>query len=274
VNNLNFSKMIILKRPNAGDIFYTKIGNKFFFMQLIHITSNLPAPYNIPDFKYGYFIVVFEKSFFKLPKSIEELDLNRIYKVKYKPKDTILHVSHWNEFPEIKIKEGRIDAEKHKKYEPLYFENTNVTNKFEPEIIRDFTMPARCNYDENGINISHSPNDLNWIYSILIQDEQKQNEKKKDIIPKYFKEWLEFVDADAIIKTEKILCTFELECKTKDIRKSLKKCVVAINRLNHKLNFITTIEAENLFDQIIKLSINFGLTDIESNDIIEKNRDW
>lgn len=266
--------MIILKKPNAGDIFYTKIGNKFFFMQLIHITTNLPAPYNIGNFKYGYFIVVFEKSFFQLPKSIEELDLNRIYKVKYKPKDVILYVSHWNEFPEIKIKEGRIDAEKHKKYNLLYFGNTNVKSKFEPEIIRDFTMPARCKHDDNGIQISHSPNDLNWIYSVLIQDEKKQNEKKKDIVPKYFKEWLEFVEADAIIKTEKILFTFELECKTKDISKSLKKCVVAINRLNEKLNFITTIEAENLFDKLLSLSKKLGFDDSSANDIIENNRDW
>ncbi|MET3028020.1 hypothetical protein ABXT06_15175 [Flavobacterium sp. UW10123] len=266
--------MYTLKNPKIGDLFYTQIGKKFFFMQIIHITTNLPEPYDESQFKYGYFIVVFEKSFFKLPKSIEELDLNKIYNVKYKPKDTILYVSHWNEFPEIKIKNGRIDAEKYKKYELLYFGNTNVTSKFEPEIIRDFTMPAQCKYDDNGTQISHSPDDLNWIYSILIQDEEKQHEKKKKIATKHFHEWIEFVEADAIIKTEKILCTFELECKTKNICTSLKKSIVAINRLNEKLNFITTIEAENLFDKLLSLSKELGLDDFKANEIIENNRDW
>ncbi|MDQ1165346.1 hypothetical protein [Flavobacterium sp. SORGH_AS_0622] len=263
-----------IKNPKVGDLFYTQINRKFFFMQIIHITTNLPSPYNNGQYNYGYFMAVFEKSFSKLPQTIEELDLNRVYQIKSKPKKAILYVSHWNEIPEIKVKDGRIDSAKHKKYKFVYFGNTYVTNKFEPVILREFTLPSRNISDEKGFTISHSPDDINWIYSRLIQDEEKQNEKTKEILPKYFNEWLEYVEADAIIKTEKILTSFELDSQTKDTRKALKKCIVALNKLNEKLQFITTIEAESLVDQIIKLSISFGLNDLESNEIIDKNRDW
>lgn len=263
-----------IKSPNIGDLFYTQVNGKFFFMQIIHITTNLPAPYNNGQYNYGYFIVVFEKSFPALPQTIEELDLNKVYKIKTTPKKAILYVSHWTESQEIKVKNGRIDSAKHKKYKLLYFGNADVTNKFEPKILRDFTLPSRNISNENGFIISHSPDDINWIYSRLIHDEEKQNKKKKDVLPKYFNEWLEYVEADAIIKTDKILTSFEIDSQTKDTRKALKKCTLALNKLNEKLQFITTIEAESLIEQMIKLSISFGLNDLESNEIIEKNRDW
>ncbi|SHL73587.1 hypothetical protein [Flavobacterium chilense] len=263
-----------IKNPKVGDLFYTEVNKKNFFFQIIHISTGLPAPYDEGNYDYGYFMVVFEKSFSKLPETIEELDLIQIYNIKYKPKKTILYVSHWNNTPEIKVKDGRTNCEKYKKYKLVYFGNTTVSEKFEPEIIRDFTMPAHWDCDNKGVQISHSPDDINWVFSRLIQDEEKKNEKKKDIVPQYFTEWLEFVEADAILKTEKLLTTFETESQTKDCKNALKKCVVALNKLEDKLHFITTIEAENLFDKLIDLAIKYGLSDADADEIIENNRDW
>ena len=218
--------------------------------------------------------MVFEESFTTLPKSIEELDLNTIYRIKYKPTKSILYISHWSETPEIKVKMGRTNCEIHSKHKLIYFGNTKISNAFEPKIVQDFTMPAKFETNEKGIQISHSPDGINWFYSRILQDQEKQLEKKKNIQPKYFKDWLEYVDTEAIIKSEKIIATFELEAETKNLKKALKKCVSAFNKLNDKLNFIMTIEAENLFNKLIELSVKYGLSENEANEIIENNRDW
>jgi len=267
-------KMNTVKDIKKGDIFYSEIGKRFYFIQIIHITTGLPAPYDNGQYDYGYFFVVFEKSFTTLPKTIEELDLNTIYRIKYKPTKSILYISHWSETPEIKVKMGRQNSEIYAKYKLAYFGNTEISNAFEPEIVQDFTMPAKCKINENGIIISHSPDGINWFYSRILQDQEKQFEKKKNIQAKYFKDWLEYVDAEAIIKSEKIITTFELEVETKDPKRALKKCVSSLNKLNDKLNFIMTIEAENLFEKLIEISVKFGLTENEAIDIIENNRDW
>ena len=267
-------KMNTLKDIKKGDIFYSEIGKRFYFIQIIHIATGLPAPYDNGEYNNGYFFVVFEESFTTLPKSIEELDLNTIYRIKYKPTKSILYISHWSETPEIKVKMGRTNCEIHSKHKLIYFGNTKISNAFEPKIVQDFTMPAKFETNEKGIQISHSPDGINWFYSRILQDQEKQLEKKKNIQPKYFKDWLEYVDTEAIIKSEKIIATFELEAETKNLKKALKKCVSAFNKLNDKLNFIMTIEAENLFNKLIELSVKYGLSENEANEIIENNRDW
>lgn len=268
--------MNTVKNIKKGDIYYSEIGKRFYFIQIIHITTGLPAPYDSGEYNYGYFFVVLEKSFNTLPKTIEELDLNTIYRIKYKPTKTVLYISHWSKTPEIKVEVSPFytNSEIYAKYKLVYFGNTEISNAFEPEIVQDFTMPAKFETNEKGIKISHSPDDIDWFYSRIRQDQEKQFEKKKNIQPKYFKDWLEYVDADAIIKSEKIIATFELEAETKDPKKALKKCVSSLNKLNDKLNFIMTIEAENLFDKLIELSIKYRLPENEADEIIENNRDW
>jgi hypothetical protein len=266
--------MNTIKQIKKGDIFYSEIGKRFYFIQIIHIATGLPEPYDNGEYNNGYFFVVFEQSFTTLPKSIEELDLNTIYRIKYKPTKSILYISHWSEAPEIKVKMGRANCEIHAKHKLVYFGNTKISNAFEPKIVQNFTMPAKFETNERGIQISHSPDDINWFYSRILQDQEKQLEKKKNIQPKYFKNWLEFVDTEAIIKSEKIIATFELEAETRDLKKALKKCVSAFNKLNDKLNYIMTIEAESLLNKLIELSVKYGLSENEANEIIENNRDW
>jgi hypothetical protein len=54
----------------------------------------------------------------------------------------------------------------------------------------------------------------------------------------------------------------------------LKKCVLGINKLNEQYNFIMTIEAEDIYKKLIKISKKQGLTEEETEKIIEENRDW
>jgi hypothetical protein len=265
--------MNITKNIKEGDIFYVEINRKYFFMQVIHITENLPPPYDI-DYKFGYFIVVFEKSFTKLPQSLSELDLKTIYRIKYKPTKSILYVSHWDTLPEIKVKKGLTNWERHTKYKLQLFDNSPISESFIPEIVRDFTMPSKWKINDEGIHISHSPDEINWIYSRIEQDEQKRMEVKKNIQAIYFKQWIDDVEPEAIIKTEKAITTFNADLKTKDLRKALKKCVLAINKLDEKLSFITTIEAEDIHDKLIEIAIKNGLSEQDAFEVIEQNRDW
>lgn len=149
-----------------------------------------------------------------------------------------------------------------------------VFKAFVPEIVQDFTMPTTCKTNAEEIQISHSPDDINGFYSCILQDQERQFEKQRNIQPKYFKEGLEFVDTDAIIRIDKIVSTFEAETEVKDIKKALKKCVVAINKLDDKLNFITTIEAEDLFTKLVKLAVKLGLTQADATTIVDQSRMW
>lgn len=272
--------MNVVKNTKKGDIFYSEINKRFYFMQIIHITraTELSAEYrnSINDYKfnYGYFIVVFDKSFSVLPTTLKELDLNTVYRIKDRPKNSILYISHWSETREIKVKMDRIDCKIHAKYKLVHFGNTKISNSFEPKIIKSFTMSGSCQFDKNRICITASPGDINWVYRCILQDQKKQLKKKKNIQPKYFKDWLEYVDDELIVKTEKIITTFELEAKTQDLKKTLKKCILALNKLNDKENFIMTIEAEHLFDTLIELSVKFGFPENVADEIIENNRDW
>lgn len=68
-----------------------------------------------------------------------------------------------------------------------YTPNTNLfileilkfSNAFEPKIVQDFTMLVKFETNEKGIQILHSPDGINWFYSRILQDQEKQLKKKK-----------------------------------------------------------------------------------------------
>jgi hypothetical protein len=249
--------MKILKDIKVGDIFYTQFSKEYYFLQIIHITKDLPPPYDV-DYKYGYFIIVFEKSFKELPKSIEELDLINIYKIKYKPKNTILFISHWDVLPEIKINPMTEDYKKHSKYEIKYFGNANVSKSFNPEILSEFILPANNTINRDGIEISHTPAGISWIFYIF---EENVKNKEKEI-------------EEVKIKMENIIQKYEEINDKNMVKRALKKCIIGINNLNRKSNFIMTIEAEEIYSKLISISKKYGIKETETEKIIEENRDW
>ncbi len=253
-----------------GDIFYFELNKRHYFMQVIHITTGLPAPYDSKQFNYGYFIVVFEKSYRKLPDTVEELNLETIYRVKTKPRKTLLYISNWRETSGIGILPNTINFEKNAGVRIRYFGNKPVAKKFEPELSYQFTLPVRSTTNQDGIEIAPISAGIGYLFDRIRDDQAKQ--QTKTIVPKYFNDWSEFVDAKAILKTEASLTKFEKATGNKE--KALRTCVVEINRLEDKLNFITTIEAENLFDLLIELSVKSGLAGEEAVRIIDEVREW
>jgi hypothetical protein len=250
--------METLRNIKTGDLFYTQFNKMYYFFQIIHITKDLPAPYDEDCFKYGYFIVLFEKAYNELPKSIEELDLINIYKIKYKPKNTILYISYWNNVPEIKMDPEIDDYKKYSRYDVKYFRNTNVSKEFNPKILQDFTLPAHYTVNNDGIKISQSLTDISYIFHIFENDSGNKEEEMKKVA----------------IKMENIIQKYKT-INDKDIAgKELKKCIVGINKLNKKYNFIMTIEAEELYEKLIKISKDKGILEEEVEKIIEDNRDW
>jgi hypothetical protein len=251
--------METLKNIKAGDLFYTKFNKMYYFFQIIHITKDLPPPYDEDCFKYGYFIVFFEKAYNELPKSIEELDLINIYKIKYKPENTILYISYWNNVSEIKMDPEVDDYKKYSKYNVKYFGNTNVSKEFSPKILQDFTLPAHHTVNNDGILISqNSVYDISYIFYILENDNiNKEKEMKK-----------------VAIKMENTIQKYKTNNDKNIDRKELKKCITGINKLNKKYNFITTIDAEELYMKLIKISKDKGILEEEAEKIIEDNRDW
>jgi hypothetical protein len=264
---------IAAKNPQKGDIFYVVVNKKYFFMQVIHLADNLPAPYDAPNFKHGIFVLVFQKTFNQLPKSIADLDLQNIYQPKFIWKKTLFYFSLWGADPHIKFDPSLMRYDYKEKYTLTFFANSVVSNALTPSIDTCFGMPAIGVENENDVQISHSPMSIQGIIWAIEEDEKGKTKKRNSISPRYFSEWLEYVEPDCIIKAEKILQDFELQNKTQT-EKSLKKAVLALNKLEEKFNFINTIEAEHLHEKLMEIAIKKELSDQRARTIIEANRDW
>lgn len=251
--------METLRNISVGDLYYTQFNKMYYFFQIIHITNDLPPPYDEECYNYGYFIVLFEKAYSELPKSIGELDLINIYKIKYKPKNTILFISLWDKLPAINIKPETDEYKRYSKYDIKYFGNTTVSKKFVPEILNEFTLPVHYTSNNDGIVIS--PNyvyDISYIFYVFEND----NKNKKDEMEK------------VNVKLKNIIQKYGIIVDKNIVKKELKKCIVGINKLNEKYNFIMTIEAEELYEKLIEISIEKGISEEETEKIIEDNREW
>jgi hypothetical protein len=281
--DVKMHKEIAAKNPQKGDIFYVQVNKKYFFMQVIHLVENLPAPYNTPNFKHGIFVLFFQKTFSQLPTTIADLDLQNIYQPKFIWKKMLFYFSLWGAEPHIKFDASLMRYDYKDKYALTFFGNAAVSNVLNPSIIEQFGMPAIGVDNENGIQISHSPQSIQGIIWAIEEDEKGKTKKKNSITPRYFAEWLENVEPDCIVKTEKILHDFELqevELQELDLKviaqaeKALKKAVLALNKLEEKMGFIYSIEAENLHEKLIELSIKKGIAEPLAQTIIDENRDW
>jgi hypothetical protein len=239
--------METIKGIKVGDLFYTQFYKMYYFLQIVYVNEDIPPP--IP--KYGYFIVVFKKAYNELPKSIEELDLINIYKINP-------DVDKYEELLEFSIN---------------YFGNTKVLRKFCPSYkIENFAMAVNLIEANDGIKVLNKEM-LHHTFLILGYDKRhKKIKSKKSINPKYFPEWLEYIDADKIIKIEKIIDNFENNKET--VKKSLKKCIKSINKLDENDPFICTIEREGIYEKLMNISMEKGISEEDAEKIIEDNRDW
>lgn len=79
---------------------------------------------------------------------------------------------------------------------------------------------------------------------------------------------------DHILKTEKVITALQLNVDAKSMGKALKKAVLALNKLDEKLGFIGTIEAEDLYECLADTAVKAGLKEEIALEIIESTRDW
>ena len=259
---------IALTDIKTGNIFYVEINKTFYFLQIIHIEQT-----NDTKNKFGYFLVVFDKTFKTLPTSIADLNLKKIYQPKYLWKKTTLFAGIWNNEPNIKFRKDLMYYELKDKYRLTYFDNTTVCPNFEPQISYEFEPQNQYQSNEDGIQITYQHLALQVIFWGLELEEKGKTKKKLSVQPEYFKEWIDYVDPEKIVKTEKIITKLKNNTDNKTALKELKKSIIAINKLDEKETFIYTIEAENLVDKLTEIGLSKGLDNEEIAKQIE-NRTW
>lgn len=257
--------------PAQGDIFYVLVNQKHFFMQVIHIET--PGQPFSSMHQYGVFVVVFQKTFSQLPQSISELNLHDIYQPKYIWKNTLFYFSLWDAAPQIRFNPSIMRFDYKDKYALTFFANAAVSNTLNPSIDAQFGMPAISVDNENSIQISHTPSHIQTIIWAIEEDEKGKAKKLASVNPLYLKNWLTFVAPECIIKTEKILLNYA-QNKSDSADKSLKKAVIALNKLDAKMCFIFSVEAENLITELIEMAAKKGLANQLAEVIINENRDW
>lgn len=216
--------------------------------------------------------MVFEKSYPAIPDNLAGLDLHTVYQIKYKPKKSLLYVTLSYDTPEIQIvwSDGGYKQRNNAKYQLHYIGNTKVADAFKPEIL---VKDIHFTKNEDDIIISPTPVNFTYIHDRIEQDIEYRNKKCLKITPRYFTDWLEYVEPEAIVKAEKIIDKLNAN-KTDDPKKLLAKTVIAINKLDEKYHFIDTIERENIFDKLIEIAQKQNITSDVATQIIDENRDW
>jgi len=279
---MNSDSFITIEKINEGDIYYFNLNKRYFVFQVLKIVTDLPAPYDI-NYKYGYYIAVFKKTFKDIPKS-KNLDLKRVFVDKYYRKNTAGYFSIWNnKEPSIKCKNSNLKKYKLKaKPEFTYLENRPVDDfkKFNPPLLPLFSMgggePIYVEDYPNGI--SNYPEVIISIDQVLIQileEEKSRNKKNEKINPIFFPDWLDYIDGTALLKTEKAISIFELKEGSKRVKENaLKKCIEKLNMIDEKLSHIGTIEREDIIEKLMEIATLKEITEDVADNIIEENRDW
>ena len=265
---------IAIEKIEEGDVYYFKLNNKYFFLQILKIVTGLPEPYDV-DFKFGYYLAIFQKTFKSVPK-IEDLDLSTVYIHKHYCKNTTCYFSIWNKEPYIQFDKNLMSYELKDKYKFFKFDNRKVKDftDFKPPLIPQFSMPAQCMF-HNGIQNTHQPMSIQTILAALEEEEKSRNSKAKKVKPYYFEEWLDYINADALIKTEKAILKYEEKEGTQKTKENaLIRCIEAINKIDEKFFHIGTIEREALVEKLIEISIAKELNQELAETLIEENRDW
>ncbi|GHS87337.1 hypothetical protein FACS189487_03300 [Campylobacterota bacterium] len=268
----NKEPKILTDNAKEGDIYYFELKGRYYFLQIVKINTRTKETQLYGQKRvYDYFIVVFEKSYKKISDDIKEMNFVDIYQIKYKPKNTLLYIACEYDEPELKIGWWDIMYKDKDILALNYWGNETPKNEYNPKIII-----GDVSYTENDKNIliSSTGSNIGYIFDRILQDIKYKNKKSATITPRYFHKWLDEIDADIIIKMEKILTNYENNFDKENAEKLLKKCILNINKLDEKEHFIGTIESENIFDKIIEINKKYNLDENVIEKIIEENRGW
>jgi hypothetical protein len=272
------SNEIAAVNVKEGDVFSVLVNEKYFFMQVINLEKKVIDPSGRSE-KIGnnFYVIVFQKIFKTLPKSIDELDLKNIYQPKYIWKNTLFYAKIWSEDQNIKFDNQLMYYDYKDKYKLTFFANTKISTEFNPRISSQFplqTPAAHSSVDYDDLDISPQPLAIQVLIWAIEQEEKGKTKKIKSVIPLYFPAWLGYVEPDCILKIEKIIFSFINADASKNSQKELKKAVLAINKLDEKYNCIYTIEAEQIHEKLNEIATSKNIKSVEANQIIDLNREW
>ena len=263
---MNKEPKYLTENAKEGDIYYFVLDNRYYFLKIIKIIAG-------EEF-FRYDIAVFEKTYSKLPESKDEEDFVNIYQIKYKPKKTLLYITCEYKTRELKIDEFDMSYECREKYDFHYWSNEKEKNEYNPKIILDDASIAGWTEDENGILVRSTSARIGYIFGRIEDDLKHKNKKLQKASPEYFPQWKDEIDAEIIIKMEKIFHRYLDGCSKNGVEKSLKKCLKSINKLDESEHFIGTIEAEDIFNKIFETTKPFQIEESAIEKIIEENREW
>ncbi|MDR2081119.1 MAG: hypothetical protein LBP54_04450, partial [Campylobacteraceae bacterium] len=220
----NEKPKILTNNAKEGDVYYFKINERYYFLQIIKIcTKTIATKLNGQRTEYCYFIIVFEKSYKIIPENIEEMDFLNIYQVKHKPKNTLLYITcEYYDTPELKILQWDGMYKDRNIFSLNYWGNEIIKKEYNPKIILD---SVSWTVNDKKILISPTGANIGYIFNVISNDEKYKNKKSVTIIPKYFHEWSNEIETDIIMKMEEILTDYENSCDKNDVENSLGKCI-------------------------------------------------
>lgn len=265
----------LTKNAKEGDIYYFLIDKKYYFLKIIKTATRLlETKFNEKITFFRYFLIVFEKSYSKLPNDKIETDFVNIYQIKHKPKNALLYTLYEDRTVELKIDERDALYEKKEMFDLHYWKNEGDKNEYCPKIITENVSPIEWTANENGVQISPTPAKMGYIFGRIESDLKHKNKKLQKITPKYFLHWVNEIDTDIIIKMEKIFDKYLSECNKNGIEKPVKKCIKSINKLDENEHFIGTIEREDIIAKLFEITKPYNIDEKIMEGIIEENRDW
>jgi hypothetical protein len=266
--DMDMEPKYLTENAKAGNIYYFLLDKRYYFLKIVKMITD--------EGYFGYFIVVFEKSYSKLPDCEDEMDFTNIYQIKYKPKNSLLYILCEFSTPELKIVRNSMGYKDRDKYELHYWSN-DKSSEYNPQIVfeaKDSFTWEELDEEENGVHLYPEWANIGYIFGRIESDIKNKNKKILNISPKYFPLWMNEVEPDIIIKMEKLFDKYLDECSKNGVEKALKKCVKSINKLDESEHFIYTIEAEDIFDKIFEVTEPFKVDESVITKVIEENRGW
>jgi hypothetical protein len=181
---------IAAENIKLGDIYTVNVNQRYYFLQIVHIQENSPAPFGVNhEHGFNYFVVVLNDTFLTLPAEIGLLDLTRIYQPKYIWKNKPFYFSLWNKQPVIGFDPALMHYNFKDQYALIKFTNTHIAQTFQPAITLQTTALSLSFEALQALDNESIKNEIKPAFSAepisiqmiiwAIEQEEKANLKKR-----------------------------------------------------------------------------------------------
>ena len=242
------------RKPETGDVYMFKVGKLHYVLQYIAVVDE--PRHEVPQFRYRALLIVFANGYRAVP---DRPNLNRIYRIKSKPKGQLLYVMLTGTKPSLPA-----GLRHWGKVEP--------SGSWSPGIELSTDMPLTVREVE-GVQVTPQVAQFRYVRGRIEEDQRRTKHAVVD--PLIFQQWIEAVDGSVIMRVETLITDLrERIAKGKNVVRALATCVRALNKLDAKHGFIGTIEAEDLVEVLTGVAVKGGLASTEAEERIDRLRDW